>query len=455
MKPLHEQSALELQKQLESGPLTSVDLTRHFLQRIEDLNPELHAVICTHPEALSEAKRLDDERKAGHVRGPLHGLPILIKDNIDVVGVPCTAGSIALKDHFPKEEAFLVHKLREAGCVILGKTNLTEFANFMTLDMPNGYSSLGGQTVNFRMKGQDTGGSSSGSGVAVAAGLAVFAIGSETSGSIIHPANHSAVVGLKPTVGSISRAGIIPISFSQDTAGPMTRTVQDAALLFQAMLGQDPSDPQSQAFPDPEVPEVKAGMRLGVFRESFKLLTEEETPLLEAALQKFQDQGMELVDVEYPHPALSHKWRWEVLTYEFKEGLNAYLAGVQNGPSNLSELIAFYDENPEQGLKYGQMLLLAANGTSGTLGNPAYNRARELDLQYSRDLGVDHLLQEHQLDALVYPKWYGYDVPAKAGYPGLTVPVGFHADGTGVNLTLTGPAWSEPLLLALGMVLAN
>ncbi|GEM45124.1 amidase family protein [Deinococcus cellulosilyticus] len=446
-------SARELSDLLRSNQTTSVDLTRHFLERIETLNGDLHAVISTHPEALQQASLLDEERAAGHLRGPLHGIPVLVKDNIDVTSVPCTAGSIALKNHVPQEDAFLVQRLKAAGCIILGKTNLTEFANFMTIDMPNGYSSLGGQTVNFRLKGQDTGGSSSGSGVAVAAGLAPMAIGTETSGSIIHPANHSGVVGLKPTVGSISRRGVIPISFSQDTAGPMTRTVEDAAMLYQVLAAHDPADPQSRAVGAFRLPEIQPGMRIGVFRESFKLLTEEENGFLEQALQKLTEAGIALVDVEYRHPELSHQWRWEVLTHEFKEGLNKYLSTVTEGPRSMTELIDFYDEHAEEGLRYGQVLLLAANSTTGTLSNPAYNRSRKLDLLYSRDLGIDDLLREHQLEALIYPKWYGYDVPAKAGYPSLTVPVGFREDGMGVNLTFTSTAWTEPLLLSLGLLL--
>ncbi|GGJ20083.1 amidase family protein [Deinococcus roseus] len=453
MKPLEQQSVTELKDGLEAGHFSSVQLCQHFVQRIEQLNPELHAVIQLHPEALQTAEMLDQERAAGKNRGPLHGIPILVKDNIDVVGVPCTAGSIALKDHFPARDAFVVQQLRKAGCILLGKTNLTEFANFMTIDMPNGYSSLGGQTQHAHLKGHNTGGSSSGSGVAVAARLAPLTIGTETSGSIIHPANHSGVVGLKPTVGSVSRTGIIPISFSQDTAGPMAHSVQDAFLLFQAMVGQDPEDPLSRTLSLAPLPEVGAGTRLGIFRDSFTLLTEEEAELLDRGLQKLLDAGIELVDVEYPHPELSHQWRWEVLTYEFKEGLNRYLSGVSQGSRSLPELIDFYDDHPEEGLRYGQVLLLAANSTTGTLSNPAYQRSRKLDVLYSRDLGIDFLLQEHQLDALIYPRWYGYDVPAKAGYPSLTVPVGVREDGLAVNLTFTSTAWTEPLLLALGLLL--
>lgn len=447
MEPFHQQSVADLGQGLRRGDFKGVDLTRHFLERIRLLNPGLHAIITVNPHALDEAAQRDQEPS----RGPLHGIPVLIKDNIDVQGMPCTAGSIALKDHHPGQDAFLVQKLREAGCVVLGKTNMTEWANFMTIEMPNGYSSLGGQTVNSRVKGQDTGGSSSGSGVAVAAGLAPFAIGTETSGSIIHPAAHSGIVGLKPTVGRISRSGIIPISYSQDTAGPMAHTVDAAALLFEAMLGTDPRDPSMTGQPEFQQASIQLrGKRLGVMRESFQHLTPEEQGLLEAALEKLWEAGITLLDVNYPHPALSHQWRWEVLTHEFKEGLNRYLSGVTHGPKNLSELIDFYDEHPEEGLRYGQILLLAANSTTGTLSNPAYNRSRKLDLTYSRELGIDYLLSEHKLDALVMPKWFGYDVPARAGYPVLTVPVDFREDGMAVNLTFSSTAFTEQLLFELG-----
>ena len=387
-------------------------------------------------------------------RGPLHGLPVLVKDNIDTAApLHTTAGSALLAQHQPQTDAPLVARLRAAGAVIIGKANLTEWANFMTLGMPNGYSSQGGQTVHPWRAGADTGGSSSGSGVGVAARLAPIAIGTETSGSILSPSHQNGVVGLKPTLGLLPRTGIVPIAHSQDTAGPMGRSAADVAALMQVLQGPDERDAATLDAPRLDfsfLPDgALHGARIGVIREHFwQSLTPGEAQRLEAVLDTLRDAGAEVVD---PAPLGSvsalEGWHSEVLVYEFKHDLNAYLESVQHGPRSLAEVIEAGDADPARLQKYGQTLLFAAQGTRGDLSERGYAAAREHDLRCSRAEGLDPLFAGG-LDAVLFPKYLGAAVGAKAGYPSVNVPAGL-LDGLPLGVQLCGPAWSDVRLLAL------
>jgi len=431
------------------GDLTALEVTRAYLARLRAHNPRLRAVITVNEAAEAEAERLDT--LVPEARGPLHGVPILIKDNIDVAGLPTTAGSLLMTRHVPTQDAPLVARLRAAGAVILGKANLTEWANFMTLGMPNGYSGAGGQTVNPWGEGLDTGGSSSGSGVAVAARLCAAAVGTETSGSILSPAQQNGVIGLKPTVGLIPRTGVVPISHSQDTPGPITRSVRDAALLLSVMAGPDELDPATRQRPVPDLTlhaGALEGALIGVLREPPGGGVEEADRValarVEAALT---GAGASLQDVALPSATELSDWRLDVLVYEFKHDLNAYLVGVQEGPVSLSGIIEANDADPERLQRYGQTLLYAAQGTRGDLSERAYREARTRDLEQTRVQGLDPLFALG-LDALLWPGLHGYAVGAKAGYPSVTVPGGLH-DGAPTGVLLTGPAGGEGHLLSL------
>ncbi|WP_231557265.1 amidase family protein [Deinococcus sp. YIM 77859] len=447
--PILDLDAAALSAAIRRGDLTAREVTRVYLTRLRAHNPRLRAVITVNEAAEAEAEERDalpPER-----RGPLHGVPLLIKDNIDVAGLPTTAGSLLMTRHVPQQDAPLVARLRAAGAVILGKANLTEWANFMTLGMPNGYSSAGGQTVNPWGEGLDTGGSSSGSGVAVAARLCVAAIGTETSGSILSPAQQNGVIGLKPTVGLIPRTGIVPISHSQDTAGPITRSVRDAALLLGVMAGPDDADPASRRLPVPDLTlhaDALAGAQIGVLRDPpGGSVRAAERAALARAEATLIEAGASLQDVTLASAPELSGWRLEVLVYEFKHDLNAYLAGVQDGPRSLAEVIAANDADPERLQRYGQTLLYAAQGTRGDLSERAYREARARDLDQTRTRGLDPLFALG-LDALLWPGLHGYAVGAKAGYPSVTVPTGLH-EGAPTGVLLTGPAGSEGRLLAL------
>lgn len=447
--PILDLDAASLSAATRRGDLTAGEVTRTYLSRLRALNPRLRAVITVNEGAEAEAERLD--ALPAERRGPLHGLPILIKDNIDVAGLPTTAGSLLMTQHIPERDAPLVARLRAAGAVILGKANLTEWANFMTLGMPNGYSGAGGQTVNPWGEGLDTGGSSSGSGVAVAARMCVAAIGTETSGSILSPAQQNGVIGLKPTVGLIPRTGVVPISHSQDTAGPITRSVRDAALLLGVMAGPDDADEASRLMPVPDLT-LQAGALegsvIGVLRDPpGGPVDEAERASLSRAEAALIEAGATLQDVTLKSAPELSGWRLEVLVYEFKHDLNAYLVGVREGPRSLAEVIEANDADPERLQRYGQTLLYAAQGTRGDLSERAYREARARDLDHTRTRGLDPLFALG-LDALLWPGLHGYAVGAKAGYPSVTVPTGLH-DGTPTGVLLTGPAGSDGRLLSL------
>jgi amidase len=451
----------ELLPLLKTGELKAEQVMEAYLARIEAHNPRLLAVLEVNPQALEQARALD--ALPAHQRGPLHGLPVLVKDNIGTMfPLHTSAGSALMAGHQPAQDAPIVARLKRAGAVVIGKANLTEWANFMTLGMPNGYSSLGGQTVNPWKEGHDTGGSSSGSGAGVAARLAPIAIGTETSGSILSPAHQHGLIGLKPTVGLLPRTGIVPIAHSQDTAGPMGRTAADAALLAGVLQGPDGQDQATQNTPTLDFtiqPGALGGARIGIIREAYwNDLSDPERGLLEAAIQVMQDAGADILD---PAPLATaaelEGWLLEVLVYEFKADLNAYLASVAHGspsnlPRSLQEVIELSDADPERLQKYGQTLLQASQGTRGDLSERAYALARARDLRLSRTEGLDPLFAsgpgQAGLDAVVFPKLSGAAVGAKAGYPSVNVPVGL-AEGVPIGLQLCGPAWSDALLLSL------
>lgn len=453
-------SVVELQRAMQEGKCTALDLTLFFLDRIARYNETLNAVLEVNPDALQIAEALDAQRQTRGVCGPLHGIPVLIKDNIDTGDkMHTSAGSLALADSRAMKDAFVVSQLRKAGCVILGKTNLTEWANFMANDMPNGYSSRGGQVHSpYRPGVVDVGGSSSGSGVAAAAALAPLTVGTETSGSILSPASANSVVGLKPTVGLISRRGIIPISHSQDTAGPMAKTVADVAALLGAMAGVDERDPVThtaigRALPDYTQCLAADGLRqarIGIVRAPYyEGLSETATALMNRALLDIQEAGAELID-DLSFAFAEDIRDYAVLLYEFKADLNYYLSERPgNHPRSLAEVIAFNERHHEQALRYGQAILVAAQEKSGTLTEAAYIDARRRDILCARRQGIDHLLTTHRLDALLFPANYGAAVAAKAGYPSICVPGGYLEDGTPFGVTFTGGAFSEPTLLRL------
>ncbi len=446
----------ELLPRLKSGELSAEAVMSAYLARIKQHNPRLRAVLELNPHALEEARALD--ALPAEKRGALHGLPVLVKDNIDTVApLHTTAGSALLAGHQPLQDAPVAARLKAAGAVIIGKANMTEWANFMTMGMPNGYSSQGGQTVNpwqrgDGQEGHDTGGSSSGSGSGVAARLAPIAIGTETSGSILSPSHQHGLVGLKPTVGLIPRTGIVPIAHSQDTAGPMGRTAADVALLAAVLQGPDGHDEATLNAPTLDFtlkPGALQGARIGIVREDYwDDLSAGQTELLEAAILALREAGA-LVTDPAPLPTADEMkgWHSEVLIYEFKADLNAYLSGVQNGPKSLLEVIERSDADPEAAQKYGMTLLQAGQGTRGDLSERAYKLARERDLRLSREEGLDPLFASG-LEALVFPRLAGAAVGAKAGYPSVNVPVGLESS-VPLGLQLCGPAWSDAALLSL------
>jgi amidase len=457
---------------LSVGSLTAAELTDFYLARIDAINPQLRAVITVNPDAAGEAAASDARRATGGPRGPLDGVPVLIKDNVSVAGLPATAGSPALLAA-AATDAFLVGRLRAAGAVILGKANLSEWANFRSRPSSSGLSTLGGQAVNPHGTGRSPSGSSSGSAVAVAAGLTALAIGTETDGSIVSPSAACGIVGIKPTLGLVSRTGIVPISAAQDTAGPMTRTVADAAALLTVIAGADPADPATAesaghttdytGFLDAS---AAAGARLGVWRGGSAPADSATVAVLDAALAALRSQGVELVDpVELADADKLGEPEFAAMTHEFKHDINAYLAGLGGEhPADLAGLIEFNNLHAAEVLNhFGQELFEAAEATSGDLSEPGYVEARAAATRIARS-GLDAALGVHRLDAVValtghpawltdhvlgdYHTWATSSPAAVSGYPSITVPAGL-VRGLPVGLSFMGPAWSEPRLIAL------
>jgi amidase len=432
----------DLQQAMTDGVTTSAALVQGYLDRIARLDqggPRVNAIRALVPDALARARGLDDERARGDVRGPMHGIPVVVKDNIDVAGLPTTAGSLALEHSVPDRDAALVTRLREAGAVVIAKANLTEFANFMADDMPSGYSSLGGQVLNPYDVSITPCGSSSGSGAAAALGLATVAVGSETDGSILCPCDLQSLVGVKPTVGLVDGAGILPIARSQDCAGPMARTVRDAAALLEALTGQRFLDDLSDA--------ALSGARLAVPPAPDDLHADERT-LYDAALDALRGRGAVLVDV----PALPVTDELEVLHYEIGRDLDDYLAALPEGAPmrSLADIVAWNEAHPDTALKYGQARLTQALSIDHDEGRRAYEMLRARDAAVAAEHGIDAVLRAYDVVALVVASWRGAGIGARAGYPSVIVPAGYRAHGRRpFGLTFLGTARSEATLLAL------
>ena len=444
-----------------AGTLTSRALTRAYLDRIaaiDDSGPQLNAVIDLNPNAIRDAEARDAERKAGKVRGPLDGIPILVKDNIDVAGMINSAGSLALMDNRPKADAFIIRRVREAGVVILGRTNLSEWANFRSTRSTSGWSSRGGQTKNPHVLDRNPCGSSAGSAVAAAASLVSVAIGTETDGSIICPAAVNGVVGLKPTVGLVSRRGIIPISSTQDTAGPIGRTVADVAALLSGMAGIDDRDPAGRAATGKPARDYAAflsrdalkGQRIGVVRRTQG--TGDAAAAMTAAITAMQTAGATIVDVQMPNDG---KWRdaeLDLMLYEFKDGLNKYLAASSSAQKSLAALIAFNLANAPRVMPiFGQELFERAQA-KGPLTDADYLKTRATASQLAGSGGLLALVARENLAAVVTPSSGGYGVAAVAGTPSITIPIGT-SRGLPIGLTLMGPPFSEGRLIGLAYAL--
>ena len=452
----------QLQAAMASGQLTSVQLTTNYLNQIATFNPLLHAVIETNPDALAIAKKLDTERHAGHLRGPLHGIPVLVKDNLATADkMQTTAGSLALVDSIVPSDSTVVSRLRAAGAVILGKANLSEWANFRGNAPFNGWSARGGFTRDPYLLSFDPCGSSSGSAVAPAANLCAPAVGTETDGSVVCPSGNNLVFGLKPTVGLVSQDGIIPIAHSQDTAGPMCRSITDVAIMLGVM--QSPFGPVSgMSVPSDYTQFLKLGSlkgaRIGIDSRYFSHEFGGENDLVKVArkgLDAMQSLGATLVPTDTGNPSQQnfkfYNDEFTVLLYEFKVQIAQYLAGLSNTSMHtLADLIAFDIAHCEEEMKYfGQEVFELSEDTSGNLNDPAYLSARADNLTFARTNGIDAALKKDNLDAIVAPTYsFASSLPAVAGYPDLSIPVGLTPQGKPAGLWMYSGFLKEPTLLA-------
>lgn len=450
----------EIQEAMAAGVITSKELVMYYLDRIAKYDqggPKINSILEINPEAIFIAEGLDHERETIGARGPLHGIPVVLKDNIETNDkMHSSAGMIALENHLSTKDAFLVKKLRDAGAVIMGKTNMTELANGMSSEMWAGYSSRGGQTLN--PYGDPTlfvGGSSSGSAVAVAANFAVLAVGTETDASILSPAIQNSVVGIKPTVGLISRSGLIPFTYSQDTAGPFARTVKDAAILLGALTGVDNADAATYKsegrFQKDYTSHLDAkglnGARIGIFQHASKEFyqsDEYDEELFTNAISVLGEQGATIVN-NIEMASFHREWKWGVSFYELKHSLENYLATLPPHlpVHSISELIEFNKSIAEKALKYGQDKLEQRAIFPNTLRNSEYLNAKLEDLYFSQEQGIDYVLKTYELDAIVFPSYIGSTISAKAGYPSIALPAGYMKSGRPFGITLAGPAFSE------------
>ena len=484
-----ELSASDARDRMASGQLTSYALTNAYLDRIakiDDAGPKLDSVIEINPRAAADAAALDAERKAGKVRGPMHGIPVLIKDNVDIAGMVNSAGSLALADNHPAADAFMVKRLRDAGAVILGKTNLSEWANFRSTRSSSGWSSRGGQTKNPYVLDRSPCGSSSGTGAAIAASLAAIGVGTETDGSIICPSSVNGLVGLKPTVGLVSRSGIIPISVSQDTAGPMGRTVSDVALLLTSMTGVDPADP-SGAAADGKIAadystflkaDALKGKRFGLLRQGMGFHADTDAATMKA-VDAIKAAGGVVIDVKSVGGAvpdvrvpISNAWsdsEFSVLLYEFKDGLNAYLKKSGSPHASLEALIAWNKANAKQVMPFFGQEIFEQAQAKGPLTDAAYIKARDTAKRLAGNEGLIAALDKNKLDALIAPsvppawpidhvlgdRFVGSDLNSMAavsGTPSITVPIG-DSHGLPLGLEFMGRAYSEGELIGFGFAI--
>ncbi|MFX1569848.1 MAG: amidase [Promethearchaeota archaeon] len=467
----------ELRKSIESGKLTAKYLVQNYLKRIRKVDkagPKINSIIELNPDALQIAEKLDEEIKNNYIRGPLHGIPILVKDNISTADKMMTsAGSLALEGYKASRDAFIVSKLREAGAIILGKTNLSEWANFRSTRSTSGWSSRGGQTLNPYVLDRNPCGSSSGSAVAVAANLCAGAIGTETDGSIICPSQINSIVGIKPSIGLVSRTGIIPISHNQDTAGPMARTVEDAAVILSVIVGIDTEDPST--IKDIEIPSdytefldinglVEA--RIGIARNFFGR-NEYVDQLMEKAIKKMKELGATIIDpTNITIVNDLNEPEYEVLLYDFKHDMNEFLRSnvPDDFPQTLNELIQYNNQFKDKIMPYFGQEIFKMSEEKGPLSSEEYKAALEKCQRLSRDEGVDKIIQENQLDAIIAPSggpaWIidyvngdhstgGSSSPsAVSGYSNITVPAGY-VFGLPIGISFIGGLFQEPILLKL------
>jgi len=473
---LEEITIMELQQGYKDGKFSIEEVVKQYLGRIVEIDqngPQLNSIIVVNPDALEIAASLDKELAAGKFRGPLHGIPVILKDNIDTHDkMATTAGSTALKNSFPENDSWVARKLREAGAVIIGKSNLSEWANFRSKISSSGWSGVGGQTRNPYILDRNPCGSSSGSGVAVSANLCTLAIGTETNGSIVCPSNNNGIVGLKPTVGLISRSGIIPISFTQDTPGPMGRTVTDIAICLGSLTGIDPADSKTLAsagnfktdYTQFLKPDGLKGKRIGLLKESLGFHPKVDV-LVDQTITWLKGQGAEVIELSELLDEKVESASFEVMLYEFKDGLNRYFQslGGNAGIKSLAELITFNESDTVE-LRYFDQKLLEQAEAKSSLDAPEYKAALAEMLKGTRENGIDKLMNANKLDAIMAPTgtpaWKtdlingdlyigGTSSPAAiSGYPAITVPMGF-IDELPVGVSFYGRAWSEPVLLEI------
>jgi len=472
---LEEITITELRQGFEDGSFTIEDVTSAYLERISDKDqngPKLNSMLYVNPNALALAKELDAELQEGNSRGPLHGIPVVLKDNIDTEDMPTTAGANILNGSIPDQDAFITRKLREAGAIILGKANLSEWANFHSSFSSSGWSALGGQVHNPYDLTRNPCGSSAGSGAAASANMAVFAIGTETNGSITCPSSANGLVGIKPTVGLLSRAGIIPISHTQDTPGPMARNVTDAAIALGTMVGADPTDDKTPAsegnfrtdYTQFLNEDGLSGKRIGLWTGSLGGHFRVDT-LMHETVRLLEAQGAEIVEIEQISEQNVGGDSYQVLLYEFKDGLNKYFESLgEDAPvKSMEELVEATLNDPEEMRYFDHDILIQANG-KGNLDSEEYQEALDRMLRVTRDEGIDRVMNEHDLDAIIGPTggpaWKtdltngdnfavsSSSPAARSGYPNITVPMGY-IDGLPVGISFFGRAWSEPLLIEI------
>ncbi len=475
-KWIEEMTLSQLHQGYTEGKFTIREVVETYLERIKTIDetgPALKSVIIVNPDALKIAGELDAELAAGKSRGPMHGVPVILKDNIDTHDrMPTTAGATVLRNSIAPEDSWVARKLREAGAVIIAKANLSEWANFRASVSSSGWSGVGGQTKNPFILDRNPCGSSSGSGAAVSANLCMVAIGTETNGSIVCPSNNNGIVGIKPTVGLISRSGIIPISFTQDTPGPMTRTVADAAICLGVLTGMDPGDSKTTGSNGKSLSDYTgslkrggmAGKRIGLYKKATGY-SEKVDSLFNKAARLMKSMGAEIVTINDDMDKGYESASYEVLLYEFKDGLNKYFSrpGINCSVKSLDELIEFNKSDSIE-LRYFNQEILVAASRKGDLNSPDYKKALESMQKATREKGIDKIMDGNKLDALIAPTgspaWKtdlvlgdhfagsSSSPAAIAGYPAITVPMGF-ISGLPVDITFFGRAWSEPLLIEI------
>jgi amidase len=473
---LEELTIAQLQQGYKEGKFTIKQVVTDYLARIEAIDkngPKLNSIIIINPDVLQIADELDKEMAAGKIRGPMHGVPVIIKDNIDTHDrMPATAGATALRNSYPKNDSWVVKKLRESGAVIIAKSNLSEWANFRSENSSSGWSGIGGQTKNPYVLDRNPCGSSSGSGVAVSANLCMIAIGTETNGSIVCPSNNNGIVGIKPTVGLISRSGIIPISFTQDTPGPMGRTVEDVAISLGTLTGVDSTDSKSVSSAGKFKTDYSKclkkdglkGKRIGLLKNNMGFSIKVDT-LMRQVIAFIKGEGAQVIEVELSKRVGFDSASYQVLLFEFKDGLNKYFAGLGNDApvKNLKELIEFNKKDSVE-LRYFDQKIFELAQAKGDLESPEYKKALALMLKATRKEGIDKLMDKNNLDALMAPTgspaWKtdlilgdhyiggSSSLAAISGYPSITVPMGF-IEELPVGVSFFGRAWSEPVLLEI------